>query len=246
MNKPHTPKVRIDTLLVERGLAPTRTKAQALLLAGQVSVAGEPVTKAGQLVPSDADVTVGLLQKYVSRGGDKLEGALDDFHVDPSGLVWLDVGASTGGCTDCLLQRGARFVHAIDVGTAQLHDALKKDPRVRSSEQTHILEVEGPLDPPPTLCVIDVSFISLKKVLPKVATLLPAGAAILALVKPQFEVGPKNLKKGVVRSDAVREACLDELRQFVSAGGFLYRGASPSRLKGPKGNQEYFFHLTRP
>ncbi|MCB4757430.1 MAG: TlyA family RNA methyltransferase [Elusimicrobia bacterium] len=240
------PKTRLDLLLVDKGLARSHTQAQALILAGQVRVKGQIVLKAGTLLGNDAELTLHSLPRYVSRGGDKLEGALEDFHLSPRGRIGLDVGSSTGGFTDCLLQQGAVLVHAIDVGKAQMIQSIKKDPRVRLREKTHILSVTPEtLVPPPDLAVIDVSFISLKKVLPKVGSLLALNGEIIALVKPQFEVGPKLLKKGVVKSPAIQEKAVKDLIQFCIEKEFQFLGQSPSKLKGAKGNQEYFLYLRK-
>lgn len=182
--------------------------------------------------------------KYVSRGGEKLEGALEDFGISPAGLVCLDVGSSTGGFTDCLLKGGAQKVFAIDVGKGQLDVSLRNDPRVVCLEETHILHVEqSALQPSPELTVIDVSFISLTNILAHVKTLVVPGSPVLAMVKPQFEVGPKFLKKGVVRSEEVQAAAVNDVMEFAKKEGFYYLGQTPARLKGPKGNQEYFLHL---
>ena len=230
--------------MVARGLAESRTKAQALVMAGRVSVDGQAALKPGQTVPRFAEIRLIEGPRYVSRGGEKLEGALEDLKVDPAGRACLDVGASTGGFTDCLLQRGAATVVAIDVGTHQLHDSLRSDPRVTSREQTHILDVApDSITPAPTLATIDVSFISLKKVLPRVRELVAPNADILALLKPQFEVGAKFLRKGVVKSDEVRRACVDDMGRWCVQNGFAHKGTAVSHLLGPKGNQEFFLHL---
>lgn len=233
--------------MVERGLASTRTKAQALILAGQVKVRGEQVRKVGLTLPVDANIQLIAGPPFVSRGGEKLEGALEDFKLIPDNKVCLDVGSSTGGFTDCLLQKGARLVYSIDVGRRQLADSLRNDYRVRSMEEIHILEVKPELlNPQPNFCVIDVSFISLKKILGHIKSLMGAGSPVLAMVKPQFEVGAKFLKKGVVREVEVQKRAVDDVIQFAKAEGFYYFDQSPARLKGPKGNQEYFVFLKTP
>jgi 23S rRNA (cytidine1920-2'-O)/16S rRNA (cytidine1409-2'-O)-methyltransferase len=228
---------------VERALAPTRTKAQALILAGRVRVGENIVSKMGAL--TDPSLPVSLLEgdRFVSRGGEKLDGALDDFKLDVRGLICLDVGASTGGFTDCLLQRGAAKVYAVDVGTNQLIDSLKKDSRVASFEQTHINDFNWPTAETAAFCVIDVSFIPLKKVLPKVKSLLPATSTVVAMIKPQFEVGAKFLKKGVVRSEEVRAQAVADVIAFAQQLEFDYVSQTPARIKGPKGNQEFFIQL---
>jgi 23S rRNA (cytidine1920-2'-O)/16S rRNA (cytidine1409-2'-O)-methyltransferase len=240
-------KIRLDHLIVQRGLAESGAKAQALILAGHIKAPGLQATlKPGLLVSEEQPLELLSSPKYVSRGGEKLEGALYAFRVDPSGRLCLDVGSSTGGFTDCLLQRGAEKVFALDVGTAQLHWKLRKDPRVLSREKTHILRLtRADLPFTPSLVVVDVSFISLEKVLPHVASLLEKGAELVVLVKPQFEAGPKNAPKGVVRDPAVREEVLRRLSSLLPAWGFIKKGECPSPLTGPEGNVEYFFHLLR-
>lgn len=229
----------------------TRAKAQALILAGQIKVNGHIITKSGELISPTEKIDLIKGPRYVSRGGEKLEGALKDFNLDVKDRICLDVGASTGGFTDCLLQRGAKLVYAIDVGTHQLNDSLRTDSRVVSIENTHIRDLKGHGGawhsdaslPAPNLCVIDVSFISLKKVLPKIKELMPASSTVIALVKPQFEVGAKFLKKGVVRSEELQKQVVGEIVQFAQSLQFHYVASAPSHLKGPKGNQEYFVHL---
>ncbi len=242
-------RVRLDALLVERGLAPTRSKAQALILAGEVRVAGQPAGKAGTLVPSDAEVALAgrAALRYVSRGGLKLEGALEDLRVPVAGRVALDVGASTGGFTDCLLQAGARRVYAVDVGRAQLAWRLRTDPRVVALEGQHINRLSpGAVPEPVDLATADVSFISLEKVLPAIRPLLRPGGDLLAMVKPQFEVGPGSVGKGgVVRDPALRRAAVDAVARAARAAGFEVLGEAESRLPGPKGNREVFLHLRR-
>lgn len=233
--------------MVDRGLASTRTKAQALIMAGQVRINGEVFQKVGTLVPLERKIELVAGPKYVSRGGDKLEGALEDFQLSPENLVCLDVGASTGGFTDCLLQRGALKVFSVDVGKGQIDVSICQHPKVVSWEETHILHVlPEQLEPKPTFGVIDVSFISLKNILSHVKTLLAGGSTLVAMVKPQFEVGPKFLKKGVVRTDEVRLAAVEDVIQFAKKEGFYYLEQTPARIKGPKGNQEHFILLKTP
>lgn len=236
---------RLDQRLVRSGLAETRAKAQALILAGRVLVNDVPVDKAGTAVRADAVVRLrGEFARYVSRGGEKLEGALVDLAVDPAGRACLDVGASTGGFTDCLLARGAVRVVAVDVGYGQLHPKLRRDPRVRVLERTHIRDLEaealgGPVD----LVVIDASFISLRLVLPHVARVAPSAEA-LALVKPQFEVGRGRVGKGgVVWEDALRREAAEAVAAAAQDLGYARAGEAESRLAGPKGNREIFLHL---
>jgi 23S rRNA (cytidine1920-2'-O)/16S rRNA (cytidine1409-2'-O)-methyltransferase len=231
-------------ILTDRGLVETRAKAQAMILAGQIRVDGEIVSKVGANVLLSSTVELVAGPKYVSRGGEKLEGALDDFRIDPKGLVCLDVGASTGGFTDCLLQRGAVKVYAVDVGRGQLAQTLRDNPRVVNLEEHHILKMDPALiKDTPALAVVDVSFISSKSVLARVRSMLPAGAIALPMVKPQFEVGPKFLKKGVVRTEADRDRAVDEVQAAAEAAGFECLGRTPAKLKGPKGNQEFFLNL---
>jgi len=239
------PRKRIDILLVELGLAPTRSRAQSLLMAGKVLVDDVPVDKAGALVAEDADVRLkGQDHPYVSRGGVKLEGALRALGVDPRGWHCLDLGASTGGFTDCLLQHGAVHVTAVDVGTAQLHQRLLADPRVRSLERTDVRDLRPEhLPTPPRLCVGDLSFIGLHLVLPPVLPLLERPAAqLLLLVKPQFEVGRQHVEKGgVVRDPERREEAIQRVIADGEALGLVLQGRAESGLPGAKkGNVEEF------
>ena len=239
-------RARLDLLLVERGIFETRTKAQAAVMAGLVLVDGKPAAKAGDAVAEDAELSLKSDPcPYVSRGGLKLKGALDAFpSIDVRGRVCLDVGASTGGFTDCLLQSGAAKVYAVDVGTAQLATRLKSDARVVSRENTHarLLRPER-FDPRPTLAVVDVSFISAAQVLPFVLPCLAPPAELIVLVKPQFEVGPKLAPKGVVRDPAARQAAVDKIRAAAATLGLGERGLIEAPVKGPKGNVEFLLWL---
>ncbi|HAH05401.1 MAG TPA: TlyA family rRNA (cytidine-2'-O)-methyltransferase [Elusimicrobia bacterium] len=239
------PKLRLDLLLVERGLFPTRTKAQAALMAGKVEVEGHPQPKAGTTVPPDVRITVKPdAVPYVSRGGLKLQAALDHFKVDPRGRTAIDVGSSTGGFTDCLLQRGALKVYAVDVGTAQLDAKLRADPRVVVMEQTHAARLTPGMFPQkPDLATADVSFISLTKILPALLPCLARPAQLILLVKPQFELEPKKTPKGVVRKEEYRQEALAKVRSATQALGLLEDGLLESPLKGPKGNTEYLLCL---
>lgn len=242
-------KERIDLLVVERGLAESRTKAQALVLAGQVVVDDQRVDKPGALVSTEADIRLkGEVLPYVSRGGLKLKGAIDHFQLRVKDAVCADIGASTGGFTDCLLQEGANRVHAIDVGRAQLHEKLRKDPRVISREQVNArFLTDEDLPEPVDVIVIDVSFISLKQVLPSVLPKLKAGGLLIALVKPQFEVGRENVGKGgVVRDEAARAGAIQSVREFVEAEGLEVFGLMDSTLPGPAGNLEALLAARRP
>jgi 23S rRNA (cytidine1920-2'-O)/16S rRNA (cytidine1409-2'-O)-methyltransferase len=240
-----TAKLRLDALLVARGLFETRARAQAAILAGQVRVDGRPETKAG--APASADARVELLGErnpFVSRGGLKLAAALDRFPVPVAGRVCLDVGSSTGGFTDCLLSRGAAKVYAVDVGTAQLHARLRADPRVESRERLHAKDLRpGSFDPRPALAVVDVSFISLAKVLPCVVPCLAAPFDVVALVKPQFELEPKLAPKGVVRRPEHRALALERVREALRGLPLRETGVMECPVHGPKGNIESFVHL---
>ncbi len=246
-------KLRVDQLLVERGLAPSRERARALVLAGKVYVGEQRVEKAGDLLPLEAEVLLrGEDLKYVSRGGVKLEGALDALSIDPAGLVCADFGASTGGFTDCLLQRGANRVYAIDVGYGQLHERVAKDPRVVVMDRTNARSLDGSSLPEPAdLVVIDASFIGMEKLLPAARAVLRApvagegGGRLLAMIKPQFEVGPTNLKKGVVRDPEVRAAAIARVAESARALGFAVDAVRDSVLAGPDGNLEAFLWARR-
>ena len=239
-------KVRLDKLLVDRALVPSRERARALILAGKVVVGEHAVDKAGAQVDEDAPVRLkGEDIPYVSRGGLKLEKGLDHFAVDPAGRVAIDVGASTGGFTDCLLQRGATKVFAVDVGYGQLAWSLREDPRVVNLERTNIRELTTErLGERPSLAVIDASFISLDKVLPPTLALLAPGAEVLALIKPQFEVGKGQVGKGGVVRDAEQHAAVVErIRTLAESLGCLILGVTESPILGPKGNREFLIHL---
>lgn len=238
---------RLDERLVDEGLADSRTRAKALIMTGNVLVDDVPVDKAGAVVKDASRIRIKGLQKaFVSRGGDKLAGALDDLGIDPSGWFCLDVGASTGGFTDCLLQRGARGVVALDVGHSQLHDRIRNDPRVRVLEKTNARDlVPTHLPEPVDLVVVDVSFISIELLLAPIASAAP-GAAWLLMVKPQFEVGRDQVGKGgVVRDDALREGAATRVSDAARAFGYRERGRVESRVHGPKGNREIFVFLER-
>jgi len=242
-------KTRVDHLLVERGLVDSRQKAQALILAGQVLAAGQKVEKCGHLVPADAQLRIlGQTPRYVSRGGIKLEGALDHFGVDPRGKVCVDIGASTGGFTDCLLQHGALRVYAVDAGTNQLDWKLRQDPRVVSMEKTNARYLEpGALGEPVDLATIDVSFISATLILPAVPPLLGPGAEILVLAKPQFEVGRGQVGKGgVVRDPRLHQEAVARVAAKLEQLGFSRIDSDESVLPGANGNREFFVHAVWP
>jgi 23S rRNA (cytidine1920-2'-O)/16S rRNA (cytidine1409-2'-O)-methyltransferase len=246
--RPRPKRVRLDQLLVERGLVETRSRAQALVLAGKVRVgAGDGARldlKPGDTVDPAAEIVVAQPDPYVSRGGHKLAAALDAFEIDPTGLTALDVGSSTGGFTDVLLQRGARHVYALDVGRGQLADALRRDVRVTSLERTNARTLtESTLPEPVGLAVIDVSFISLDKVLGPIATTLAAHAPIVALVKPQFEAGKGRTDHGVVRDPAIHREVLERVVTAAAERGLGTRAVIASPILGPEGNREFFVHL---
>ncbi len=240
-------KKRLDVLLVEQGHAPTRAKAQAIIMSGLVYVNGQKADKPGISYEETVDVEVrsgGC--PYVSRGGLKLEKALRDFGVKPDGFVCSDSGASTGGFTDCLLQQGAKKVFAIDVGYGQLDWKIRSDPRVVVMERTNIRFVTPEqLGEPLDLSVVDVSFISLRIVLPVIKTLLKEDGQVLCLIKPQFEAGKDKVgKKGVVRDPKIHKEVLDTFTESVLAMGFTILGLTFSPVKGPEGNIEFLAHLT--
>lgn len=243
------PKVRIDQLLVNRDLAPTRARAQALTLAGSVFVAGQRIDKSGTLVQEDAAVEVRASDNpYVSRGGLKLAGALDAFALDVTGLACLDVGASTGGFTDCLLQRGAAKVYAVDVGYGQLAHKLRVDARVVNLERTNARTLEPvALGGEADLTVVDASFIGLGKLMEGIAKCTRSGGALVAMIKPQFEVGREEAtrSKGVVRDAAVRAAAIAGAIDEVRAAGFEVRAECDSPISGPKGNVEAFVYARK-
>jgi 23S rRNA (cytidine1920-2'-O)/16S rRNA (cytidine1409-2'-O)-methyltransferase len=239
---------RLDKLLVDRGLVASRERARALVMSGAVLVRGQPETKPGTMVDPSVEITLREEDHpYVSRGALKLVKGLDTFGIDPSGKVALDVGASTGGFTDVLLRRGAARVYAIDVGYGQLAWQLRQDPRVVVLERQNVRTIDLALVPEPCdLAVIDVSFISLTLVLPRVAELLrpPAGKPIAALVKPQFEVGKEQVGKGgVVRDEAVRRSAVTKIRDWANANGFVAGDDVESPITGPAGNVEYLLLL---
>lgn len=240
--------VRLDELVVERGLAESRSRAQALVLAGRIVVgAGEAERtdrKPGDFVSPDVPLRLLEPEPYVSRGGHKLAAALDALAIDPTGAVCLDVGASTGGFTDVLLQRGARRVYALDVGHGQLADRLRADPRVVVKEGVNARDLRpGSLPEPIDLATIDVAFISLRLVLGPVAGCLRAGGRIVALVKPQFEAGRAEVRRGVVRDPAVHGRVLRAVAGHALGLGLAVEGVVPSPLLGPAGNREFFLAL---
>ena len=240
-------KERLDVLLTQKGLAESRAKAQAIIMSGNVYVDGQKADKAGLNVSLDAEIEVrGSSCPYVSRGGLKLEKALRDFDVKPEGYVCSDSGASTGGFTDCLLQQGAKKVFAIDVGYGQLDWKIRSDPRVVVMEKTNIRYVTPEqLGEPLDLSVVDVSFISLKIVLPAIQKLLKPTGQVLCLIKPQFEAGRDKVgKKGVVREKSTHKEVLDDFVSLADSLGFKILGLTFSPVKGPEGNIEFLGHLS--
>lgn len=233
---------RLDLLLVERGLAESREKAQRLILAGVVRVDGQTQTKPGHTFKHDAAVAVEAAERFVSRGGDKLEGAFQKFSLDVTGLICLDVGASTGGFTDVLLQHGAAKIYALDVGHAQLHEKLRTDPRVVVMDKVNARYLEPEHIPDaPGFATVDVSFISLTKVLSAITRVLATPAGLVTLIKPQFEAGRDQVGKGgVVRDPAVHREVVERIRKFgTDELGLVWVGVSESPLKGPAGNTEF-------
>ena len=242
-------RARLDTQLVARSLAESREKAKRLILAGAVRVDGQLAHKPSDLVGDDAALVVEAAEKYASRGGHKLEAALTAFHISCGGLVCADLGASTGGFTDCLLQRGAARVHAVDVGKGQLDWKLRQDARVVvhdnvNARNLRVADLGGQVD----LVTIDVSFISLTKVLPAAAAALKAGGTLVALIKPQFEAGKKLVKKGgVVRDSQVHDAVTKTIQEFATKTlGLTPLGVIQSPLLGPAGNKEFLIALRKP
>jgi 23S rRNA (cytidine1920-2'-O)/16S rRNA (cytidine1409-2'-O)-methyltransferase len=238
-------RIRLDQLVVERGLAPSRERARALILAGQINVNGQPATKAGTQVDADADI--GLIapdHPYVGRGGLKLAHALDTFHINVAAREALDIGASTGGFTDVLLKRGATRVVALDVGHGQIDWTLRTDSRVLVVEHFNARRLQpsdlpGPVD----IVTIDVSFISLRQILPVVPPLLRPGADVVALVKPQFEAGRREIRKGVIRDASIQSRVVEEVSAAAREVGLTPVASTPSPITGAKGNVEFLLHL---
>ena len=239
-------KDRIDRLLVERGLFDSRAKAQAAIAAGLVTANAAPVRKASEEIAVDARLRATPAHPYVSRGGVKLAAALDHFKFDPRGRVCLDVGASTGGFTQVLLERGAKRVYAVDVGHGQLHESLRGRPEIVSLEQTDIRTLSAAqLNEPPDLVTVDVSFISLKLALPPALALAKTPAQLIALIKPQFEAGRAAIKKGIVRDPAVHAAVCADISAFVASLGWRVLGIIPSPIAGGDGNAEFLLGAAR-
>ncbi|MCB5175267.1 TlyA family RNA methyltransferase [Microvirga lenta] len=237
---------RADVVLVERGFFTSRARAQEAIAAGLVTVNGAVIRKASDAVPDEAAITAEQPHPYVSRGGVKLAAALDAFAIDPDGCICLDVGASTGGFTEVLLGRGAAHVYAVDVGHGQLHPKVAQDPRVTNLEGTDARALTPDLIPRAAdLLVSDVSFISLKLVLPAAVALLKPRATLAVLVKPQFEAGRDHVKKGIVRDEAVHRAVCEDMTAFVASLGFTPLGLVPSPIEGGDGNREFLLGARR-
>jgi len=241
-----TPRQRADRLLVDRGLFESRAKAQAAIEAGLVTADEKVVLKPSEQIPADAKLQASAAHPYVSRGGVKLATALEHFGFDPKGRICLDVGASTGGFAQVLLERGARRIYAVDVGTDQLHKSLRARPEIISLDSTDIRQLSpGSLDEPPDLVSIDVSFISLKLTLPSALGLARSPAQLVALIKPQFEAGPGAVKKGIVRDGALQQAICDDIARFVASLGWRMLGVIPSPILGGDGNAEFLLGAIR-
>ena len=241
-------KRRLDELLVARGLAESRSAAQRLVLEGKVRVQDVPVPKPGNAYPEDVGIKILAPERFVSRGGEKLEGAFAAFGLNVEGLSCLDVGASTGGFTDCLLQHGAARVIALDVGHDQFHPRLRADSRVTVIEKFNARNMI-PADLPyvPEFAVCDVSFISLRLILPPMAAVVAPGSGLVTLIKPQFEAGREKVGRGgVVRDEATRLEVVEAIREFGGSIGLIWNGVSVSPITGPKGNVEYTAHWTKP
>jgi len=241
-------KERLDKLLVDKGLVQSRERARALIMAGKVMVKGKKIEKAGEMVLAEADIVLlGVDIPYVSRGGLKIEKALDEFKIDVTGKVAMDVGASTGGFTDCLLQRGAKKVYAVDVGYGQLDLKLRNDSRVINIERQNIRYLEKKVIPEDIdLVTIDSSFISLIKIIPKTIEFIGEYGAIIALIKPQFEVGKGEVGKGgVVRDEAKHKEVVEKIKGFCTDLGLLVIGVVESPILGPKGNREFLIYAIK-
>lgn len=238
---------RADLVLVARGFFESRAKAQEAIAAGLVRVDGKPLRKASEPIPAEAEIEAAPAHPWVSRGGVKLAAALDAWGFDPKGGVCLDVGASTGGFSDVLLSRGAAKVYAVDVGHKQLHARLRDDPRLISLEGRDARSL-APADfgTPPGFITCDVSFISLTLVLPKILGLAARGASLVALIKPQFEVGPKLVVKGIVKDAAATAAACARIETLIRDSGWTIAGLIPSPIRGPDGNQEYLIGAAKP
>ena len=239
-------KTRLDILIFEKGLAETRSKAQALVMAGSVLVNGKKITKAGTQVSTEDIIEIEKQNPYVSRGGLKLESVLNLFELDFNDKICIDIGASTGGFTDCMLQHGAKKVYAVDVGTAQLHYKLRNDARVVNIENVNFRYFDKSLlKDDIDIITIDVSFISLDKILPLASEIIKNTGFIVAMIKPQFELEPNEIKKGVVKDEKLRQKAIDKIKNFALNLGLEIIKEQDSRIKGPKGNLEHFILLRK-
>jgi 23S rRNA (cytidine1920-2'-O)/16S rRNA (cytidine1409-2'-O)-methyltransferase len=240
-------KTRLDVLMVDRGLAPSRERAQAMLLAGNVCVNGQRMDKPGSRVAADSRLEItGEPLRYASRGGLKLEGALEDFSVSVKGRICLDVGSSTGGFTDCLLQAGAQKVYAVDVTASQLDWKLQKDPRVVMVEKNARYLSVADIPENLTLITVDVSFISVKKILPALAAMAAPGAHFLILIKPQFELEKRDVGKGgIVRDPSLHRKAIERIEKAAAEAALFVGGVAPSHVTGAEGNQEFFLHARK-
>lgn len=239
-------KTRLDQLLVDKGIAPSQQKAQWLIQSGNVLVNDSIIDKSSHLVNLDANIKIKEKLPYVSRGGLKLESAIKKFNISVKGKIALDIGCSTGGFTDCLLQNGAEKVYAVDVGYGQLALPLRNDTRVILMEKTNARYLK-PSDFPikPNLVTIDVSFISLDKILPAISAILQAEDIVIALIKPQFETRVKNVKKGVVRDPVIHEQVIENIKKIAEENGFTPKDVVESPITGPKGNKEFLLYMTK-
>lgn len=237
-------KERIDIVLVKRGIAESRNIARNLIKEGKILVDGEKILKPSNKVNFSSNIEILERPKYVSRGGLKLEKAIAEFNIDPQGLVVIDVGSSTGGFTDCLLQKGAKHIYSVDVGKNQLAEKLRKDKRVSVYEKTDIRNLET-LPEKADLITVDVSFISLRLVLPHLKKFLKQNGKIIALLKPQFEAGPGKTKKGVIKEEKLREEIIENMKKFAEENSYKIKKIIESPLKGASGNIEYFLYLER-
>src|SRR5919106_3830576 len=247
MRRKMSKRLRLDQLLVARGLFASREQAQRAIMAGEIKIGTRTAAKPSQLLKADAAIAVKPTRKYVGRGALKLESALDHFRIDVHGNVALDIGASTGGFTDCLLQRGAAKVYAIDVGQGQLDWKIRNDPRVVVIEKLNARFLSREHIPEPIgVCVIDVSFISLTLILPNAFDLITPGGVILALIKPQFELQRADVGRGgIIRDPALHQKAQDKIVAFVTSRGHVVTGVVPSNIKGADGNQEFFACLQK-
>lgn len=242
----HPKNKRLDQLLIDKRLFPSRQKAQWSIRSGNVLVNGSVIDKPGRLVPIDSGIIIKEKLKYVSRGGLKLERAIKEFNIPVRDKTALDIGSSTGGFTDCLLQNGAAKVYAVDAGYGQLALQIRNDPRVVVMEKTnarYLTRDDFPIQP--DLATIDVSFISLDKILPAVSKLLSPGGEAIALIKPQFEAGPKHAKKGVVKDPAIHTRVIERIKKTVEENNLDPQGIIPSPILGPKGNREFLLYMRK-